>query len=127
APGVTLEQAGRRLDEQARQVAASIPEAQGWGARVIPLKDQIIGSPKKALFALAGAVGFLLLIACINVATLLTARAAGQRREIAIRSALGAGRSRLMAHLLTQTLLLALLGGAGGPVATYWSLVALLV
>ena len=91
----------------------------------MPLKEQIAGSPKKALFALAGAVGFLLLIACINVATLLTARAAGQRREMAIRAALGAGRRRLMAHLLAQTLVLALIGGAGGLLATYWSMDAL--
>ena len=125
APGVTLEQAQRRLNTEARQLAASIPDARGWGVRLVPLKDQIAGSPNKALFALAGAVGFLLLIACINVATLLGARAAGQRREIAIRSALGAGRSRLMAHLLAQTLLLAVLGGAGGLLATYWSMDAL--
>jgi putative ABC transport system permease protein len=125
APGVTVEQAQRRLNAEAQQLAASIPDARGWGVRLVPLKEQIIGSPNKALFALAGAVGFLLVIACINVATLVTARAAGQRREIAIRSALGAGRSRLVAHLLTQTLVLAMLGGAGGLVATYWSMDAL--
>ena len=125
APGVTLEQAQRRLDAEAQQLAESVLEARGWGVRIVPLKEQIVGSPNKALFALAGAVGFLLLIACINVATLLTARAAGQRREIAIRAALGAGRSRLMAHLLTQTLLLATLGGAGGLIAAYWSMDAL--
>ena len=116
APGVTLEQAQRRLDARAQQ---------GWGTRLVPLKQQIVGAPNKALFALAGAVGFLLLIACINVATLLTARAAGQRREIAIRFALGAGRSRMVTHLLTQTLLLAMLGGAGAVAATYWSMDAL--
>ncbi len=126
APGVTLEQAQRRLDSEAQQLAESVPEAQGWGVRVVPLKEQIVGSPNKALFALAGAVGFLLLIACINVATLLTARAAGQRREIAIRAALGAGRSRIMVHLLTQTLLLATLGGSCGLIAAYWSMDALI-
>src|SRR6185369_7934740 len=102
-----------------------IPQAQGWGVHLIPLKEQIVGTPKKALFALAGAVGFLLLIACINVATLLTARAAGQRREMAIRAALGAGRRRLMAQMLAQTLVLALIGGAGGLLAAYWSMDAL--
>lgn len=125
APGVTLEQAQRKLNTQAQQLAASVPDAQGWGTRLVPLKEQISGSPNKALFAIAGAAGFLLLIACINVATILSARTAGQRREIAIRSALGAGRSRLMAHLLTQTLLLATLGGAGGLLAAYWSMDAL--
>jgi putative ABC transport system permease protein len=124
APGVTLEQAGRRLNEEARQ-AASVPEARGWGARLVPLRQEIAGRPNLALMALAGAVGFLLLIACVNVATLFTARAASQRREIAIRSALGAGRSRLMAHLLAQALLLALAGGAGGLLAAYGSLDAL--
>ncbi len=125
APGVTPEQAQRRLDDEAKQAAAAAPELKGWGVTIVPLKTQIAGNPKKALFALAGAVGFLLLIACINVATLLTARAAGQRREIAIRSALGARRSRLVTHLLSQTLLLAMLGGAGGLLATYWSMDAL--
>jgi putative ABC transport system permease protein len=125
APGITLEQAQRRLDAGSQQVAAAIPQAQGWGVHLIPLKEQIVGTPKKALFALAGAVGFLLLIACINVATLLTARAAGQRREMAIRAALGAGRRRLMAQMLAQTLVLALIGGAGGLLAAYWSMDAL--
>lgn len=69
-----------------------VPDAKGWGARLVPLKEQVANSPSKALFALAGAVGFLLLIACINVATLLAARAAGERCAIAIRSALGVGR-----------------------------------
>ena len=127
APGVTPEQAGRRLNDQARQTSESIPDARGWGARVIPLKDAIIGTPKLALFALAGAVGFLLLIACVNVATLFTARAAGQRRQIAIRAALGAGRYRLVSHLLAQALLLAMIGGAAGFLTAAASLRALVV
>ena len=126
APGVTLEQAQRRLNAEAQQLSSVIPEAKGWGVRIVPLKEQIAGSPNKALFALAGAVCFLLLIACINVATLLTARAAGQRRQIAIRTVLGAGRARLVGHLLTQTLLLSMLGGAAGLLATHWSMDALI-
>ncbi len=114
APGVTLEQARGRVN-------GSRQSADGVAARLISLHERIAGRLNPALLSLAGAVGFLLLIACINVATLLTARAAGQRREMAIRSALGAGRGRLMAHLLAQTLLLSLLGGAGGLLLSYWS------
>ena len=126
APGVTLEQARRKLNSRAQQLTTSLPDAQGWGVRLAPLKEQISGSPNKALVALAGAVGLLLLIACINVATLVSARTAGQRREIAIRAALGAGRARLTAVACSaQTLLLAMLGGAGGLLAQHWSLDAL--
>jgi putative ABC transport system permease protein len=112
APGVTLEQARRRIEE-------------GGGATLMPLQQRVAGRPKQAILSLAGAVGFLLLIACINVATLLTARAAGQRREMAIRAALGADRGRLIGQLLAQTLLLAVIGGIGGLAGTYWSLDAL--
>ncbi|MGJ5813347.1 ABC transporter permease [Paludibaculum fermentans] len=125
APGRTLETAQPVLDAEARQTAESIPALKGWGIRLLPLKEQVTGKPNKALFSLMGAVGFLLLIACLNVATLLTARAAGQRREIAIRAALGAGRARLIAHLLAQSLLLAFLGGVGGLLLAYWSLDAM--
>ena len=82
ASDVTLEQAQRRLDAGAQQLAAAVPQTKGWGVHLVPRKEQIVGSPKKALFALAGAVGFLLLIACINMATLLTARAAGKWRFV---------------------------------------------
>jgi putative ABC transport system permease protein len=125
APGRTIEAAQRVLDAEARQTSDSIPALRGWGIRLLSLKEQVTGRPNKALFSLMGAVGFLLLIACLNVATLLTARAAGQRREIAIRAALGAGRARLIAHLLAQSLLLALLGGLGGLLLAYWSLDAM--
>ncbi|QOY87113.1 ABC transporter permease [Paludibaculum fermentans] len=125
APGRTPGAAQQVLDAEARQTADAIPAMKGWGIQLLPLKDQVSGKPNKALFSLMGAVGFLLLIACLNVATLLTARAAGQRREIAIRAALGAGRARLIAHLLAQSLLLALLGGLGGLLLAYWSLDAM--
>lgn len=125
APGRTIEAAQRVLDAEARQTSDSIPALRGWGIRLLSLKKQVTGRPNKALLSLMGAVGFLLLIACLNVATLLTARAAGQRREIAIRAALGASRARLIAHLLAQSLLLALLGGFGGILLAYWSLDAL--
>jgi putative ABC transport system permease protein len=119
SPGVTLDQAQHRLDSESQQLAT------GWKARVDLLKTRIVGRTNQGLMALAGAVGFLLLIACINVAMLLAARGAGQRREIAIRAALGASRGRLIRHLLAQTILLAALGGAGGLAISYWSMGAL--
>jgi putative ABC transport system permease protein len=93
--------------------------------RVQRLRDAVVGRPNQALFALAGAVGFLLLLACLNVATLIGARSAVQRRELAVRAALGASRGELVRHLLAQALLLATLGGAAGLAAAYWSLDAL--
>ncbi len=125
APGMTFEQVQARLDAEARQTGESIPEEAGWGVQMIPLKEQIVGKLNKALFALAGAVGFLLLLACINVSTLVMSRAAGKRREMAIRSALGASRFRLVSHLLAQSVLFAILGGVGALVVTRWSMDAL--
>ena len=93
--------------------------------RVQPLKALVTGRPNEPLFALAGAVAFLLLIACLNVATLASARFSGQRREIAVRAALGASRGQLLRHLLAQAMLLAALGGALGLAAAYWSMDAL--
>jgi putative ABC transport system permease protein len=119
APGVTRDAAQSRMEIASRQTG------DGLKPLLAPLHERIAGRPNQALFSLAGAVGFLLLMACINVSTLLTARAAGQRREIAIRAALGAGRGRLMGHLLAQTLLLSALGGLGGLAVTYWSMDAL--
>ena len=102
-----------------------IDAARRYEAKAAFLKDRISGPPNRALLSLAGAVGFLLLIACINVATLVSARAAAQRREFAIRSALGATRAQLARLLLGQTTLLAAFGGALGLVFAYASLDAL--
>jgi putative ABC transport system permease protein len=126
-PGVSLDQARAQMTSLAASLTQELPDFDtGWGVKVVPLRDELSGGIKPALLVLSGAVAFVLLIACANVANLLLARGAARQREIAIRSALGAARSRVVRQLLTESLLLGLLGGAAGLLVASWSLIALI-
>jgi putative ABC transport system permease protein len=115
-PGVSLEQAQTGMDAIARQLETAYPENATWHLNLIPLRDAVIGDVGRLLVMLLASVGLVLLVACGNVASLLLARASARRGEIAIRTALGASRSRLLRQLLTESLMLSTPGGLVGLV-----------
>jgi putative ABC transport system permease protein len=114
-PGATVAQAQREVDALTTRLGTEfVGTNKGWSARVIALHDDVVGKVRPALLVLLAAVVLLLLIACINVATLLLARSASRARELAVRAAIGASRARLLRQLLTESLLLAAVGGIVG-------------
>lgn len=126
-PGVTLEQAHSELALISAQMAKDFPDTnKGWTVIARSLLDAQVGGIRKQLYALLAAVGFLLFIGCANVANLLLVRASARSREIAIRSAVGASRSRVIRQLVVEHIVLALLGGVLGTLAAYWGLHLLL-
>jgi putative ABC transport system permease protein len=120
-PGVTVQQAQAQLDTIAARIAEQYPaDAAGWGAVVVPLRDETVGDVRKPLLMLLGAVVFVLLIACANVANLMLARTIDRRKEIAIRTAFGAKRTRIIRQVLSESLLLSVTGGALGLIVAHF-------
>jgi len=120
-PGVTIQQAQTELSMIAQRLEQQHPETnRGRGIHVTSITDDTVGGASRALWMIFGAVGFVLLVACANVANLLLARASARQKEITIRSAIGAGRARLIRQLLTESLLLSIVGGTIGLFLAVW-------
>jgi putative ABC transport system permease protein len=125
--GVSLEQANADMSTLAAGIREAAPgEKQGMELRVISLQEQLTGPIKPALVALLGAVGLLLLIACVNIANLLLSRSAAREREVAVRTAIGANRGVIVRQLLTESVIIGLIGGAVGVLIAYWGVDLLL-
>jgi putative ABC transport system permease protein len=124
-PGVSVAQAQAEMAGIAAQLEKEFPANKGLGTKVIQVRDQLVGDVRPALLVLLGAVAFVLLIACVNVANLMLVRATAREQEFAVRAALGATRLRLLTQLLAESLPIALLGGAGGVLLAIWGIRAL--
>jgi predicted permease len=121
-PGVSLSQANADIHTITARIAHDYPDEAGrLSGYIVPLRDELAGEIRRPLILLLGAVGFVLLIACANIASLLLSRTAGRQKEIALRSALGAGRGRIVRQLLTESMVLAGAGGLLGIFCAVWS------
>ena len=121
-PGVSLVAARTEMAGLSDRLEQANVLDKGWRAKLMPLREQLVGDVRPALLVLFGAVGVVLLIACVNVTNLLLAQAASRQKEVAIRTALGAARGRMARQLLTESLVLAMAGGALGLLGAFWTL-----
>jgi putative ABC transport system permease protein len=125
-PGVSLDQARANIDTIGAQLARAFPDrSKGWTVQVRPMQEVVTRGMRQQMYVMLGVVGFVLLIACANVAGLLLAQAQGRYREIAVRVAIGAGRARVIRQMLVESALLGLAGGAGGVVLAWWGVRAI--
>ena len=119
--GVPMAQARTQMQTLARNLESAYPAVlKGWGVEIWPWRDNFVHTDRQRVLVSFGAVGFVLLIACVNLANLLLVKAAARQRELAVRAAVGAGRWRLMRQVLTESVLLSLTGGAAGVLVAYW-------